>query len=52
MIDERGGEIMPLPEGSFKESGTGVNTVIVKIPVFLPGIVAPKLPQLVDRIEN
>ena len=32
MIDERGGEIMPLPEGSFKESGTGVNTVIVKIP--------------------
>lgn len=25
------GEIMPLPEGSFKESGANVNTVIVKI---------------------
>jgi predicted RNA methylase len=28
-IERRGGEIEKLPEGSFKESGTGVNTVIV-----------------------
>jgi predicted RNA methylase len=27
-----GGELHPLPEGSFKESGTGVNTVIVVLP--------------------
>lgn len=30
-IARRGGEIEPLPEGSFKESGTGVNTVLVTI---------------------
>jgi predicted RNA methylase len=32
MIRARGGEIEALPEGSFKESGTAVNTVIVTIP--------------------
>ncbi len=32
LIRERGGDIEDLPEGSFKESGTGVNTVIVTIP--------------------
>lgn len=32
LIRERGGDIEALPEGSFKESGTGVNTVIVTIP--------------------
>lgn len=32
LIRERGGEIEGLPEGSFKSSGTGVNTVIVTIP--------------------
>jgi predicted RNA methylase len=29
----RGGSITPLPEQSFKESGTGVNTVVVKVTV-------------------
>ena len=32
LIRERGGEIEGLPKGSFKSSGTGVNTVIVTIP--------------------
>lgn len=32
LIDQAGGEIMPLPEGAFKESGTMVNTVIVVLP--------------------
>lgn len=32
LIRERGGDIEALPEGSFKSSGTGVNTVIVTIP--------------------
>ena len=31
MVDAHDGEIIPLPEGSFKESGTMVNTVIVKM---------------------
>lgn len=32
LVEERGGAIEPLPEGAFKSSGTGVNTVIVTIP--------------------
>lgn len=32
LVEERGGTIEPLPEGAFKSSGTGVNTVIVVIP--------------------
>lgn len=32
LIRERGGDIEALPEGSFKSSGTSVNTVIVTIP--------------------
>lgn len=32
LIRDRGGDIESLPEGSFKSSGTGVNTVIVTIP--------------------
>lgn len=32
LIAERGGELIALPEGSFLESGTGVNTVIAVIP--------------------
>lgn len=32
LIEERGGHIEELPEGSFKSSGTMVNTVIVVIP--------------------
>lgn len=32
LVRERGGEIEALPEGSFKQSGTKVNTVIVTIP--------------------
>lgn len=32
LIRQRGGDIEALPEGSFKESGTAVNTVIVTIP--------------------
>ena len=32
LVDQRGGEIEALPENSFKESGTGVNTVVVTIP--------------------
>lgn len=32
MVEERGGHIEPLPENSFKSSGTGVNTVIAVIP--------------------
>lgn len=32
LIEERGGQVEALPEGSFKESGTGVNTVIAVIP--------------------
>lgn len=32
LVLDRDGEIIPLPEGSFKQSGTGVNTVIVVIP--------------------
>ena len=31
MVDAHEGEIIPLPEGAFKESGTMVNTVIVKM---------------------
>ena len=31
MVDAHDGEIIPLPEGSFRESGTMVNTVIVKM---------------------
>lgn len=31
-LDALGGELHPLPEGAFKESGTGVNTVIAVIP--------------------
>ncbi len=30
-VGANGGEIVPLPEGTFEESGTGVNTVIVRI---------------------
>jgi len=29
LLEAHQGQILPLPEGSFKESGTGVNTVIV-----------------------
>lgn len=32
LVESRGGTIEDLPEGSFRESGTMVNTVIVKIP--------------------
>ena len=32
LVEASGGEVFELPEGSFKESGTMVNTVIVKIP--------------------
>ncbi|GAA2861067.1 methyltransferase [Nonomuraea rubra] len=32
LLDERGGEVIPLPEDAFRESGTGVRTAIVVIP--------------------
>jgi len=32
LVNERGGVIEPVPEGTFKESGTSVNTVLVTIP--------------------
>ena len=32
LIDSEDGEVLPLPAGSFAESGTGVNTVIAVIP--------------------
>jgi hypothetical protein len=32
LVEDRGGSIEALPEGSFKESGTMVNTVVVTIP--------------------
>lgn len=32
MVEDCGGEIERLPEGAFKASGTGVNTVVVTIP--------------------
>lgn len=32
LMDREGGRLIPLPEGSFIESGTGVNTVIAVIP--------------------
>lgn len=32
LLDAEGGSLHPLPEGAFKESGTGVNTVIAVIP--------------------
>lgn len=32
LVESRGGRIEPLPENSFKASGTGVNTVIAVIP--------------------
>jgi predicted RNA methylase len=32
LLTTEGGELHPLPEGAFKESGTGVNTVIAVIP--------------------
>jgi predicted RNA methylase len=32
MVEDHGGHIEPLPENSFKASGTGVNTVIAVIP--------------------
>lgn len=32
LVEKHGGHIEPLPENSFKASGTGVNTVIVVIP--------------------
>jgi len=31
-VEDRGGQFIPLPEGAFKASGTGVNTVIAVIP--------------------
>lgn len=31
-LEELGGELHPLPEGAFKESGTGVHTVIAVLP--------------------
>lgn len=31
LVDEHDGEITPLPAGTFKESGTGVNTVLVEM---------------------
>jgi hypothetical protein len=31
LVEERGGMIEPLPEDSFKESGTSVNTVLVVV---------------------
>lgn len=31
-VDDQGGDIEPLPEGSFKESGTHVSTCVVRIP--------------------
>lgn len=33
-VDAHLGEIIPLPQGSFEESGTGVNSVIVVIPKY------------------
>ena len=35
-VDERGGTMTALPDDSFKESGTGVHTVLVTIPVPAP----------------
>lgn len=32
LVEEKGGSTEPLPEASFKSSGTMVNTVIVVIP--------------------
>lgn len=32
MVEARGGDIEALPDGAFKESGTGVRTVIVTVP--------------------
>ncbi|MFF7576823.1 methyltransferase [Streptomyces sp. NPDC008061] len=32
LISSTGGQVVPLPEGAFKESGTGVNTVIAVLP--------------------
>ncbi|MFC7641539.1 hypothetical protein ACFQX6_11465 [Streptosporangium lutulentum] len=32
LVEDRGGEIIPLPEDAFKTSGTTVRTVIVVIP--------------------
>lgn len=32
LVDGRGGEIVPLPDGAFKASGTMVNTVLVRLP--------------------
>lgn len=32
LLEAAGGDIHPLPDGAFQESGTGVNTVIVVIP--------------------
>lgn len=32
LVQARGGSITPLPEGAFKSSGTGVNTVLVVLP--------------------
>lgn len=32
LMQAHGGELHPLPDGAFKESGTGVNTVIAVIP--------------------
>jgi hypothetical protein len=31
LVDKHGGEITALPEGAFKESGTGINTVMVSM---------------------
>jgi predicted RNA methylase len=31
-LEDLGGELLPVPEGAFKESGTGVNTVIAVLP--------------------
>lgn len=38
LIRARGGDIEALPEGSFKDSGTGVRTIIVTIPGTAPGV--------------
>lgn len=57
LVDEAGGQVIPLPDESFKESGTGIRTVLATIPVAgeaeapapVPPLVNPVQPSLFDE---
>jgi len=52
LVDEAGGQIIPLPDESFKESGTGIKTVLVTIPVAGEAEAPAPVPPLVNPIQT